>query len=151
MIWTVVIACLFLAGFLFMRSQRSEDSKPPVKDTGLALVEFGNAYPHEAIRQAISSADGNSLFLRLHDGKVGCMRAYGNHYKSHLIEPGAVHVHNTASGKGLALEFVDNAHENGRFEFGSSAEAAEVSLWLLGSLVPAGGIDESPRAIAGDS
>ncbi|MBD9372168.1 hypothetical protein IB238_05930 [Rhizobium sp. ARZ01] len=148
MIWTVVIACLFLAGYIFMRMQRREEHKQAENDTGLAILEFGQAYPNEAIREVISTVNGDSVFLRLHDGKVGCMRAHGKHFTSHVIEPGSVRVRNTASGNGLALDFTDNAYENGRFEFRTSADAAEVSLWLLGSLVPAAGIDESPAAIS---
>lgn len=148
MIWTVVIASLFLAGYVYMRMQRREEPKQAVNDTGLAILEFGQAFPNEAIRQVISTLNGDSVFLRLHDGKVGCMRAHGKHFTSHVIEPGSVRVRNTPSGNGLALDFVDNAYENGSFEFRTSADAAEVSLWLLGSLVPTAGIDESPATVS---
>lgn len=150
MIWTVVIACLFLAGVAFMRTQRRDDRTRVANDTGLAILQFGHAHPNEAIREVVSTADGNSLFLRLHDGKVGFMRAHGQHFASRLIEPGGVRVRNTASGSGLVLEFVEDAREGQSFEFRTSADAAEVSLWLLGSLVPASGIDESPPAITDD-
>ncbi|SOC38251.1 hypothetical protein SAMN05892877_10558 [Rhizobium subbaraonis] len=150
MIWTVVIACLALAVFVYMRAQRRAQSQSPTSDTGLAIVEFGRAYPSEAIREVISTADGNNVFLRLHDGKVGCMRAQRQHYASHLIEPGSVTVHNSPTGKGLLIDFQDRSEDSVSFEFRSSVEAAEVSLWLLGSLLPVAGIDESPRAIQGD-
>ncbi|MDR6758578.1 hypothetical protein J2Y48_003878 [Mycoplana sp. BE70] len=151
MIWTVVIACIFLAGYIFMRVQWREEPRRASNDTGLAILEFGQAYPNEAIREVISTANGDSVFLRLHDGKVGCMRAHGQHFTSHLIEPGLVRVHNSASGKGLMLEFLGNASDNGAFEFGTSGEAAEVSLWLLGSLLPAAEIEETPRALITDT
>ena len=149
MIWTVVIACLFLAGFLFMRTQRRDDAPRSAPDTGLAILQFGHAYPNEAIREVVSTADGNGHFLRLHDGKVGFMRAHGQHFASRLIEPGGVRARHTASGSGLVLEFAEDAagRDAGSFEFRTSADAAEVSLWLLGSLVPAGGIDEAPAAV----
>ncbi|MFD1326942.1 hypothetical protein [Mycoplana ramosa] len=151
MIWTVVIACIFLAGYVFMRLRLREEPRRASNDTGLAILEFGRAYPNEAIREVISTANGDSVFLRLHDGKVGCMRAHGQHFTSHLIEPGSVHVHNSASGMGLMLEFVGSASDNGTFEFATSGEAAEVSLWLLGSLLPATDTDESPQAMITDT
>lgn len=152
MIWTVVIACLTLAVFVYMRAQRrDEQPQSAATDTGLAIVEFGRAFPNEAIREVLGTADGNNVFLRLHDGKVGCMRAHRQHYASHLIEPGSVTVHNSPSGKGLVIDFQDKTQDSGSFEFRSSVEAAEVSLWLLGSLLPTAGIDESPHAIQGDS
>lgn len=148
MIWTIVIACLFLAGVIFMRAQRRDEGPQTESDTGAAILEFGRAFPNEAIREVISTAAGDGVFLRLHDGRVGCMRARGQHFVSHLIEPGGVRVHNSASGRGVSLEFVDHPHENGNFEFRTSGEAAEVSLWLLGSLLPAADLDESPAGYA---
>lgn len=150
MIWTVVIACMALALFVYMRAQRREQPQSPASDTGLAIVEFGRAYPNEAIREVLSTADGKNVFLRLHDGRVGCMRAHRQHFASHLIEPGSVTVHNSPTGKGLVIDFQDKTQDSVSFEFRSSVEAAEVSLWLLGSLLPVAGIDESPRAIQGD-
>lgn len=151
MIWTVVFACLALAIYVYMRALRRDDRPQAAHDTGNAIVEFGRAFPHEAIREVISTEDGRSVFLRLHDGKVGCMRARGKHFSCRLIEPGGVLVHNSPSSKGLVFEFADSPNENVSFEFRSSGEAAEVSLWLLGSLLPATGIDESPRTIHGDA
>lgn len=150
MIWTVVISCLALAAYVYLRAQRRSDRKSGADHTGLAIVEFGRAFPQEAIREVISTVGGD-VFLRLHDGKVGCMRARGARFTCILIEPGGVLVHNSPSGRGLAIEFHDNPHENGSFEFPTSREAAEVSLWLLGSLLPAAGIEEAPRTLQRDS
>ncbi|MDX3925461.1 MAG: hypothetical protein QHC90_06570 [Shinella sp.] len=149
MIWTVIAVALVLGAFIFRRRFRSDDEAPPEEDTGLAILEFGRAFPSEAIRQIITADDGRTAFLRLHDGKVGCMRAHGHHFASHLIEPGAVRVSNGPGGKALALEFLDTAFESGIFEFRTSADAAEVSLWLLGSFMPAE--LESSRPPAGKS
>lgn len=151
MIWTVVIACLVLAAYVYLRAQRRSDRTSGADDTGLAIVEFGRVFPNEAIREVITTAGGDGVFLRLHDGKVGCMRARGTRFTCLLIEPGGVLVHNSPSGKGLAIEFHDNPRENGSFEFSTSGEAAEVSLWLLGSLLPAAGIEEAPRTLQRDS
>ena len=126
MIWTIVAICLLAAGVIFYRTVRREAEPKAEDDTGLAIVEFGRAYPNEAIRQVITTADGRTVFLRLYDGKAGCMHAHGRHYTSHLIDPGTVRVEETV-------------FESGRFEFRSQKDAAEVSLWLLGSLLPSEG------------
>ena len=45
MIWTVVIACLALAAYVYLRAQRRSDRKSGADHTGLAIVELqrGNA------------------------------------------------------------------------------------------------------------
>ena len=44
---------------------------------------------------------------------------------------------NTAeSGRGLIVHFPDFAYLDNAFEFRTAAEAAEVSLWLLGTFSP---------------
>lgn len=136
MIWTIVVICLAAVGVIFYRMLRRDTETKAEEDTGLAILEFGRAYPNEAIRQVITTADGRTVFLRLHDGKAGCMHAHGQHFTSHLIEPGTVRVEATGTGRGLAVEFLGTVFESGRFEFRSQGEAAEVSLWLLGSLLP---------------
>ena len=139
MIWTIVAICLLAAGVIFYRTVRREAEPAAADDTGLAIVEFGRAYPNEAIRQVITTADGRTVFLRLYDGKAGCMHAHGRHYTSHLIDPGTVRVEDTGTGRGLKIEFLETVFESGRFEFRSQKDAAEVSLWLLGSLLPSEG------------
>ena len=135
MLWTVTIVCLVLA--VFRQVFRREDEQEMAgEDAGLAILEFGRAFPDEAIREVIATADGRAVFLRLHDGKAGCMHAHGHHYSCHLIEPGAVRVE-SAGPRRLAVKFANAAFEGGVFEFRDEREAAEVSLWLLGSFMPA--------------
>lgn len=135
MLWTITIVCLFLAGLIFRQRFRRDEPERMGEDAGLAILEFGRAFPGEAIREIISTADGRTVFLRLHDGKAGCMHAHGHHYTCHLIEPGAVRV-GSAGPRRLSVQFPDAAFEGGTFEFHDERQAAEVSLWLLGSFMP---------------
>ena len=136
MLWTITIACMFLAGLIFRQSfRRDEGQEMAGEDSGLAILEFGRAFPEEAIRAVIPTANGRTVFLRLHDGKAGCMHAHGHHYSCHLIEPGTVRV-NSAGPKRLSVLFANAAFEGGTFEFRDEKQAAEVSLWLLGSFMP---------------
>ena len=148
MLWTIAIACLLLAGLIFRQSLRKRNEEPEMasENAGLAILEFGRAFPEEAIRAVITTANGRTVFLRLHDGKAGCMHAHGHHYSCHLIEPGTVRV--TSEGpKKLAVQFANAAFEGGTFEFRDETQAAEVSLWLLGSFMP--GIAGQNPQIAG--
>ena len=147
MLWTITIACLFLAGLIFRQSfRRDEGQEMAGEDSGLAILEFGRAFPEEAIRAGIPTANGRTVFLRLHDGKAGCMHAHGHHYTCHLIEPGAVRVA-SAGPKRLSVQFANASFEGGTFEFRDEKQAAEVSLWLLGSFMP--GIAGSRPQIVG--
>ena len=136
MLWTITIACLLLAGLAFRQVfRREEEQEVAGEDAGLAILEFGRAFPDEAIREVITTANGRTVFLRLHDGKAGCMHAHGHHYSCYLIEPGTVRV-SGAGPKRLSVQFSNAAFEGGTFEFRDERQAAEVSLWLLGSFMP---------------
>ncbi|MGD9480990.1 UNVERIFIED_ORG: hypothetical protein LHK14_19435 [Roseateles sp. XES5] len=137
MLWTITIACLLVAGLIFRQSFRTRSEAPELagEDAGLAILEFGRAFPEEAIREMIATTNGRTVFLRLHDGKAGCMHAHGHHYTCHLIEPGTVRV-SSAGPKRLTVQFTDASFEGGTFEFANEKKAAEVSLWLLGSFRP---------------
>ncbi len=136
MFWTIIIAGLFVAGLIFRHKFRSDDRQEEAgEDAGLAIVEFGRAFPEEAIRAVVTTKDRRTVFLRLHDGKAGCMQAHGHHYACHLIEPGTVRV-NSAGPRRLTVEYANAAFEGGTYEFRDEKEAAEVSLWLLGSFMP---------------
>ena len=136
MFWTIVALCLVLAALIFRNRFRRDEERPEAAaDTGLAILEFGRAFPEEAIRQVIATADGRTVFLRLHDGKAGCMHAHGHHYACHLIEPGTVQVR-SLGGARLDVTFANEAFEGGAFTFRNENDAAEVSLWLLGSFLP---------------
>lgn len=136
MLWTITVGCLLLAGLIFRQAfRRDEGQEMAGEDAGLAILEFGRAFPEEAIREVITTANGRTVFLRLHDGKAGCMNAHGHHYSCHRIDPGTVRV-SAAGPKRLTVQFPNAAHEGGTFEFRDEREAAEVSLWLLGSFMP---------------
>ena len=136
MLWTITIASLLLAGLVFRQMfRREEEQELAGEDAGLAILEYGRAFPDEAIREMITTANGRTVFLRLHDGKAGCMNAHGHHFSCHLIEPGTVRVYG-AGPKRLDVKFANAAYEGGTFEFRDERDAAEVSLWLLGSFMP---------------
>lgn len=149
MLWTITALCLLLAGLIFRQSFRRDEKADAAEDTGLAILEFGRAFPDEAIRQVIATADGRTVFLRLHDGKAGCMHAHGHHFACHLIEPGTVRVESRGNAR-LAIAFANDAFEGGTFTFRSEGDAAEVSLWLLGSFLPRS-VGGEPRANGGAS
>ena len=130
--WLVIIVAVLMFFFwatgLVKQGQANERF-----DAGLAIVEFGRAYPNEAIRNVIISADGEMVFLRLWTGLTGCMRRNGPRFLCHVIDPAAMRVTPTTDGKGLELDFGGFKALSGSFEFRSQREAAEVSLWILGS------------------
>ncbi|MCP8895424.1 hypothetical protein KYK29_10850 [Shinella daejeonensis] len=135
MLWTVVALCLIVAVVVLQLRLRSRRrAVDGGEETGAAILEFGRAFPGEAIRAVVSTADGRVIFLRLHDGKAGCMRAGSHHFTCHLIEPGTVHVE-AVDERRLSVAFANRGFEGGVFEFRTAGDAAEVSLWLLGSFM----------------
>ncbi|MEY9163881.1 hypothetical protein ABIE78_002000 [Sinorhizobium fredii] len=133
MLWLILIALIVFVGafYVWMNARAESDASNP--DTGSAMVEFGRAFPEEAIRALHSTTDGKAIFLRLHDGKAGFIQSHGTHYVCHVIQPGKLRVNSSESGHGLIVHFPDFAYLDNNFEFRTAAEAAEVSLWLLGS------------------
>lgn len=136
MLWLLLIIVVILAGsfYMWMNARAERDWNDP--DAGSAMVEFGRAFPDEAIRALHSTADRKAIFLRLHDGKAGFIQSHGTHYVCHVIQPGKVRVNSSESGHGLIVHFPDFAYLDNAFEFHNASEAAEVSLWLLGSFSP---------------
>lgn len=136
MLWLLLIIVVILAGsfYMWMNARAERDWNDP--DAGSAMVEFGRAFPDEAIRALHSTADRKAIFLRLHDGKAGFIQSHGTHYVCHVIQPGKVRVNSSESGHGLIVHFPDFAYLDNAFEFHNPSEAAEVSLWLLGSFSP---------------
>jgi hypothetical protein len=132
LLWLVIIAAALV--FFFWATGLAKQGEADERfDAGLAIVEFGRAYPNEAIRNVVISADGEMVFLRLWTGLTGCMRRNGSRFLCHVIEPRQVQVSPTTDGKGLQIEFPGLRALTGTFEFRSQREAAEVSLWILGS------------------
>lgn len=140
--WTVIILIVLLLAWYSTRMSKQSDDDD-VHDTGLAILEFGRAFPNEAIRALHGTADGGAVFVRLHDNKAGFLRHMRNHYACHLIEPGTVRVRPLAKDTGFAVEFLDAPFHNGEFIFATPQQAAEVSLWLLGNYVAPSDIEVS--------
>lgn len=132
-LWIVILGA-FLVFFFWATNMVKQQTDDERFDAGLAIVEFGRAYPNEAIRNVIISADGEMVFLRLWTGRTGCMRRNGARFLCHVIEATELTVTPSADGMGLVLDFPALKALSGEFPFRSPREAAEVSLWLLGSL-----------------
>ncbi|CCE95762.1 hypothetical protein [Sinorhizobium fredii] len=141
MLWLILIAVIAVVGAFYVRMNARAEHDASNPDTGSAMVEFGRAFPDEAIRALHSTIDGKAIFLRLHDGKAGFIQSHGTHYVCHVIHPGKLRVNSSESGQGLIVHFPDFAYLDNNFEFQTAAEAAEVSLWLLGSFSPKSEID----------
>lgn len=133
-IWLVIFAAIIGFGF-FATGMVARDREDSLNDVGLAILEFGRAFPLEAIRQLQKTSDGKALFVRLHDNKAGFMKDSGRHFACHLIEPGRARVRDAADNRRITIDFLDAPHHNGTYAFSSAKEAAEVSLWLLGNYV----------------
>ncbi|PYE42596.1 hypothetical protein DFI02_106166 [Rhizobium sp. PP-F2F-G20b] len=131
--WFAIVASLFAAAYIYQRMKRQEAEELSEPDEGQAILDFGRAFPDEAIRAIHPTADGHAFFVRLHDGKAGIVLSQGRHYLCHLIVPSKVRITHAQSGRGLALSFNDTATFDGTYEFSNTETAAEVSLWILGS------------------
>lgn len=134
--WLIIgVVVIALAYYVTRMARDREDGER--HDPGLAILEFGRAFPTEAIRALHETADGKAVFVRLHDNKAGIMRNHGRHYACHVIQPGRARVAATEDGKGFVVEFLDAPTQNSEFVFPSHDIAAEVGLWLLGNYVSA--------------
>ncbi|MGK9054405.1 hypothetical protein QTA58_22255 [Neorhizobium sp. CSC1952] len=133
-VWSIILGLLVVLAYYVTRLA-GKDQGGNRHDTGLAILEFGRAFPEEAIRSLHTTADGEAIFVRLHDNKAGFMRSHRNHYACHLIEPGRVRVMPLPNARGFSVEFLDAPSQNGTFVFATEKEAAEVSLWLLDNYV----------------
>ncbi|MBB3964183.1 MULTISPECIES: hypothetical protein [Rhizobium] len=132
--WVVLFSLLALLALVAVRMSSKHEAQG-LDDAGFAIIEFNRAFPTEAIRSLQATANGEVVFVRLHDNKTGFMRNMQRHYSCQVIQPGRVRVQSSDTGKGLTLEFLDARHQNGTFEFASPKEASEVALWLLGNYV----------------
>lgn len=134
LVFWIVVLSVFLGFFFWATNLLKTEAEGERFDAGLAILEFGKAYPDEAIRQVLMSADGDMVFLRLWTGRTGLMRRVGNRELCYLVNPAEVRVSLQADGKSLEINFPNMKHMNGTFAFRSEREAAEVGLWLLGSV-----------------
>jgi len=134
-VWSIIFVLLMGLAYYLTKLVSRERPDGNRHDTGLAIMEFGQAFPNEAIRSLHVTADGDAIFVRLHDNKAGFMRSHRSHYSCHLIEPGRVRVLPLTNARGFSVEFLDAPTQNGTYTFSSEKEAAEVSLWLLDNYV----------------
>lgn len=131
--WIVVLSA-FLGFFAWATNLIKVEAEGEKFDAGLAILEFGRAYPDEAIRHVLMSSDGEMVFLRLWTGRTGLMKRIGNRELCYLVDPEQVRVSTDPSGKSLIINFPAHKAMSGTYEFRSEKEAAEVGLWLLGSV-----------------
>lgn len=131
--WIIVLSA-FLGFFFWATNLLKTEAEGERFDAGLAILEFGKAYPDEAIRHVLISADGEMVFLRLWTGRTGLMRRIGNRELCHLVDPANVRVSTDEDGKSLTITFPTLKPMSGTVTFRSEREAAEVGLWLLGSV-----------------
>lgn len=132
---------LVIGAVHFTGGSRQRDTR----DHGDAILEFSRAYPGEAIRSVVMTADGGASFMRLASGKTGFLQAMGKHFVARLIEPQAVSVEPLDGQPGLKVAFHDSTLKGGDYLFASTEEAAEVSLWLCGSLALASPKHDGPE------
>lgn len=135
-----ILAGLVLGGIVFITwmvhitgSWKPKDEP----DTGTALVEFGMSFPGEAIRAVISTADDKTHFFRLASANTGYLHQMGKHGVARLIGPGAVLVDLVDESPTLKVDFREVGLPAGTYSFASEEDAAEVSLWLMGTLAMA--------------
>ncbi|MBB1247932.1 MULTISPECIES: hypothetical protein [unclassified Rhizobium] len=144
-IWVVILGAAL--GFFYWATGFVRKSEADERfDAGLAVLEFARAYPHEAIRNLVISGDGEMVFLRLWTGGAGCMRRISSRYLCSLIDAERVTLSATADPKTISIEFHDHAALTGVYSFKSEKDAAEVSLWLLGSVATRIDRDMEPSA-----
>lgn len=132
--WIGMFAALTALAYVATRMTRPREIEN-THDTGQAILDFGRAFPQEAIRSLHYTQNGQAIFVRLFDGKAGFMRNMGKHFSCIIIEPGTVQVRSIAGAKGFAIDFQAHPAHNGEYIFGNPSQAAEVSLWLLGNYV----------------
>lgn len=128
----ILIGVVVALGIMVLKVIRNPDDVD-LHDPGGALIEFGTAYPDEAVRAILMDKPGLTTFMRLADGKTGLAQALGNTYVIRLIMPGEVGVNMSSDGCGLILQFEDDSMIGGEYRFSSTKDAAEVSMWMCGS------------------
>jgi hypothetical protein len=134
LVFWIIVLSVFLGFFFWATNLLKTEADGERFDAGLAIIEFGKAYPNEAIRQVLISADGEMVFLRLWTGRTGLMRRDGNREYCHLVDPADVRISAEAGGKSLTITFPTLKQMSGTVNFRSEKEAAEVGLWLLGGM-----------------
>lgn len=138
-----LLAIFLITMFSIYSMQLAARHREDDEEAGPALIEFGRAFPKEAVRDVVVTADRQTVFLRLFDNKVGCVQYRGRTMSCRLLHPGTVTVLPGESENAVRLEFKNSVSDSGEFVFVLERQAAEVSLWLLGSFAASGGGDDS--------
>ncbi|OLP59985.1 hypothetical protein BJF93_10410 [Xaviernesmea oryzae] len=131
--WLIALGAASLAGLFYLRMNRQAEEERAAPDPGNAILEFGRAFPEEAIRAIHATEDGGAFFVRLHDERVGLMLSRGAHYACYRFEAGQIRLDHAPDAQTLAIIFTQFDKLNGLYHFSTSEAAGDVSLWLLGS------------------
>lgn len=142
-IYAWLLTIFLMTMFSIYSMQLAARHKEEDEEAGPALIEFGRAFPKEAIRDVVVTADRQSVFLRLFENRVGCVQFRGRTMSCRLIQTGSATVLPGQDEMSLRIEFKNSGSDSGEFVFASARQAAEVSLWLLGSFAASGGSDDS--------
>ncbi|WP_099867779.1 hypothetical protein [Pararhizobium haloflavum] len=145
---SVAVLCVIA---LSIRKSGTETRNSRIDDAGAAIVEFGKAYPALAIRSVVMTAGHEAAFLRLADGRAGFVQPVGRHFLTRLLPANAVRVAPSPDERTLVLDFREVSFPGGSFRFKSAADAAEVALWLVGSLAIENRSDERAGDGGGDA
>ncbi|MBW3098134.1 hypothetical protein [Pseudohoeflea coraliihabitans] len=137
-----ILAGIMLGGIVFItfmvhvagRWRRRDDP-----DTGTSLIEFASIFPGEAVRSVISTSDRSTRFFRLASGMTGFLHRAGRVNEALLIQPASTRVSAVEDAPALTIDFCDADMPTRSYVFRSPEDAAEVSLWLMGSYVLAAG------------
>lgn len=132
-IYVWLLAIVLITAFSVYSLELAERVKDERGDAGPAILEFGKAFPMEAIRDLVTTEDQMTVFFRLYAGKVGCVRFHGRTMSCQLLRPGYVTVIPCDIPNTIEVEFLNERPETIQFIFRNARQAAEVSLWLLGS------------------
>ncbi|HWU61864.1 MAG TPA: hypothetical protein VN112_07555 [Ensifer sp.] len=142
-IYVWLLAIFLITMFSIYSMQLAARHREEDEEAGPALIEFGRAFPKEAVRDVVATADRQTVFLRLFDNKVGCVQYRGRTMSCRLLHRGTVAVLPGEQENAVRLDFMNSTSDSGEFVFASPRQAAEVSLWLLGSFASSGDGDDS--------
>jgi hypothetical protein len=138
-----LLAIFLITMFSIYSMQLAARHREEDEEAGPALIEFGRAFPQEAVRDVVATADRQTVFLRLFDNKVGCVQYKGRTMSCRLLHPGTATVLPGETQNAVRIEFKNSVSDSVEFVFASARQAAEVSLWLLGSFAAGGDAEEA--------
>ncbi|WP_419912278.1 hypothetical protein [Hoeflea sp.] len=141
-----LLSAIIVAGsalLLYLRWRRQDVEKAAgMADTGSAIVAFTKAFPDLAVRDVVMTKNMLCAFLRIADGRVGFVEHTSLHVAARLLDPHTLIVGVPGDTRTISVAFPGGG--DGTYEFASTEEAAEVSLWLCGEFAVAGAESPSP-------